>query len=264
MNPGEKLQQQKKIKELNVSRPKKTGGILAGFLALAIIVIVVLFVLLQQELSLNTNQTSGLTQAAEDVTSLADEADGFEDVLAIRGLAFDFAIKNRFDYVPVFEEGNIPTESSEYLFFAFIINLDNWGDDKGVMTKEYVEQVAKEYFNAQNINHGSMRKGWNFDGEKYTAVPSSVSEPPIYVLEKYETYQQDGLTVYALTMSRYTMGGIIPSDDDMKTIRQNIIADDLSKLDLVETEIFKFYFDDKNDFDKENDMVVFLSHTLKE
>ena len=26
-------------------------------------------------------------------------------------------------------------KSQEYLYYAFIINLDNWGDDKGIMTK---------------------------------------------------------------------------------------------------------------------------------
>ena len=51
----------------------------------------------------------------------------------LRSEYYDFAVKYRLDYVPFFTEGNAPADSTEYLYYAFAINLLNWGDDKGTM-----------------------------------------------------------------------------------------------------------------------------------
>ncbi len=37
---------------------------------------------------------------------------------ALREEYFEFAIKNRLDYVPIFEDGKAPSSSTEYLLFA--------------------------------------------------------------------------------------------------------------------------------------------------
>lgn len=72
---------------------------------------------------------------------------------------FEFGIENRLDYVPMFEEGKAPSSSTEYLDYAFAINLDNWGDDKGTMTRDYVEQVIRTHFEVENIIHSPLAKG---------------------------------------------------------------------------------------------------------
>jgi len=78
------------------------------------------------------------------------------DEAALQGDYFDFAIRYRLDYLPFFTEGNVPAESAEYLYYAFAINLDNWGDDKGTMTREYVEKVIHSHFEVGEINHAPL------------------------------------------------------------------------------------------------------------
>jgi transcriptional regulator with XRE-family HTH domain len=189
------------------------------------------------------------------------------DLAALRGEIFDCAIKNRFDYVPFFgEEEGAPADATEYLFFAFAINLDDWGDDKGTMTKSYVEGVAKEHFGVTSLEHGPMWKGWDFDGEKYVAVPCGIKDPPIYVLEKYSAYQdEEGRVVYEVTARYCTYLDIaVSGDEELAIIRQLIVSNDTKKLNTIQTEFFRFYMDDKGDFDKYNDVVVFLEHKLCE
>lgn len=176
------------------------------------------------------------------------------NIQKLRGDYFDFGIENRLDYVPMFEEGKAPSNSAEYLFYAFAINLDNWGDDKGTMTRDYVEQVINSHFEVKNIIHSSLRKGWDYDGEKYIAVPQGIKEKPIYVLQKLTTYVQDDRTVYDIILDECSFGGVIPSEEDMVKIHESIVAGDFSALEVLRTECFKYYLD-------ENGKVVFLSHT---
>lgn len=178
------------------------------------------------------------------------------DVQALRGTYFDFGIKNRLDYVPLFDEGKAPVSSTEYLFYAFAINLENWGDDKGTMTRDYVEQVIRTHFEVENITHAPLRKGWNYDNVKYTAIPQGIKEKPIYVLQKYNTYIENGRTVYEITLDDCSFGGVIPTDEDMENIRASIVSGDLSSLTLLQTEYFRYYLN------QNTGAVVFLSHTL--
>lgn len=179
----------------------------------------------------------------------------------LRGEYFDFAIENRLDYLPIFERGQAPTDTAPYLFYAFMINFANWGEDKGIMTKEYVEEVVEKYFKVENITHSSLRKGWAFDGEKYFAIPGGINEEPIYVLKEYYTFDNGERIVYHLTLdycnyldvSRGVEGAIIPSEEDMIKIREDILAGDLSTLQVLRTEKFSYYLEDNQ--------VVFLSHT---
>ena len=55
----------------------------------------------------------------------------------LRGEYFDFAQKYRLDYIPYFDD-SAPKDSSEYLMWAFAVNLDNWGEDKGTMRAQYI------------------------------------------------------------------------------------------------------------------------------
>lgn len=178
------------------------------------------------------------------------------DMEALRKEYFEFAIENRLDYVPLFEEGETPTQSQEYLYYAFIINLDNWGDDKGIMTKDYVEQVIQTHFEVDSVSHGPIERGWDYDGEKYIAHPAGVNEEPIYLLKTYDAYTQDQRTIFEITMDQCSFGGVIPTPDDMNNIKKSIVSGDLSALTTLQTERFQYYLDPATD------AVVFLSHTL--
>ena len=180
------------------------------------------------------------------------------DIETLRERYFEFAIENRLDYVPLFDEGEAPTHSEEYLFYAFAINLDNWGDDKGTMTKDYVGQVIATHFKVNDVTHGPMYKGWDYDGEKYIAHPSSIKEEPIYVLQDYNTYSKDQRIIYEIVMDYCSFGGAIPDPEDIITIKKNIKSGDLSALTVLDTEQFKYYLDPAAD------AVVFISHTLVE
>ncbi|HWP80164.1 MAG TPA: helix-turn-helix transcriptional regulator [Candidatus Acidoferrum sp.] len=189
------------------------------------------------------------------------------DLAALRGEIFDCAIQNRFDYVPFFDgEDGAPADATEYLFYAFSINLEGWGEDKGVMTKGYVEMVAREHFGVTALEHKSMWKGWDFDGEKYIAVPSSIADLPFYVLDKYAAYEDEsGRIVYEVTARHCNYLDIAVSGDEaLAAIRELIVSNNTERLNTINTEFFKFYIDDKANFDKYDDAVVFLEHKLYE
>jgi beta-lactamase regulating signal transducer with metallopeptidase domain len=169
---------------------------------------------------------------------------------------FDFAIKYRFDYIPFFAEGNAPQSSGAYLFYAFAINLDNWGTDKGTMSKTYVENVIKTHFEAKTIVHEALSKGWNFDGENYTAVPSGIRDKPIYVLTGLKVSVKDGKTVYEVALDYCNLAnGNIASDGDMVKIREEISNGDYSSLVSLQRETFTYYLGD-------NGEPVFIAHVM--
>ncbi|MGI6550403.1 MAG: copper amine oxidase N-terminal domain-containing protein [Syntrophomonadales bacterium] len=180
------------------------------------------------------------------------------DLSALREEYFQFGIENRLDYVPVFDEGKAPASSTEYLFWAFAVNLEKWGDEKGTMTRDYVEQVIRTHFEVDNITHAPMHKGWDYDGARYTAVPQGIKEKPIYVLREFDSYTENGRTVYRITLDNCSFGGALPTNEDMANIKASIIAGDLSALTVLQTECFQYYID------QATGDVVFVSHTLTE
>lgn len=169
---------------------------------------------------------------------------------------FDFAIKYRFDYVPFFAEGNGPRSSSEYLFYAFAINLDNWGQDKGTMSKKYVEKVINTHFEVKNIVNEGLKKAWNFDGKNYTAVPMGIKEKPIYVLTDLKVSTKGGKTVYEATMNNCGLAdGSLASDEVMVKIKGEIMKGDYSSLVSLQRETFTYYLND-------NGEPVFIAHIM--
>lgn len=181
----------------------------------------------------------------------------YNEVQTLRGEYFDFAVKYRLDYIPFFSEGNAPADSAEYLYYAFAINLENWGEDKGAMTREYVEQVIHSHFIVGEINHKPLPRGWDYDGEKYTAVPTSIRDEPVYVLKNIDTAFENGHTVYEVEMD-YCSTRQYPLDaEQRREIRAAIMAGDYSELTILQTEFFRYYTD-------ETTMEpIFLSHTLE-
>lgn len=169
---------------------------------------------------------------------------------------FDFAIKYRFDYVPFFAESNAPQSSSEYLFYAFAINLDNWGQDKGTMSKKYVEKVINTHFEVKSIVNEGMRKAWNFDGKKYTAVPMGILEKPIYILTNLKVSTKDGKTIYEAAMNNcYLADKGKASEEDMAKVRAEIERGDYSSLGISQRETFTYYLND-------NSEPVFIAHIM--
>lgn len=134
---------------------------------------------------------------------------------------YQFAQTYRLDYVPVFAEGSTPTESPAYLNYAFVLNLDNWGEQKGTMSKGYVGQVALTYFGLSEIAHLPMWKCWNFDGKTYTAMPQGFNPVPMYFLQSYETYKKDGVVYHEVVLDRcnnYAEGEIDPAALGLDTL----------------------------------------------
>ncbi|MBQ9992408.1 MAG: helix-turn-helix transcriptional regulator [Firmicutes bacterium] len=139
---------------------------------------------------------------------------------------FDFAQRWRLDYMPYFEQGKAPTESPEYLFWAFAINLDNWGEDKGRMSKEYVGDVVLQHFGVPALSHLSMWKGWDYENGLYTAYPGGLKELPLYALREFKTYYGEyGQPVYEVIVDSYSLAdGYIPSAENIESFRTHIIA----------------------------------------
>lgn len=206
----------------------------------------------------NPDTSPSASMGPTSATATGESNTTSSDIPALRGRYFDFGIENRLDYVPFFDEGKAPSSSAEYLFYAFAVNLENWGDDKGIMTRDYVEQVIRAHFEIKDIKHTPLRKAWDYDGGKYTAVPQGIKEKPIYVLQKINTHTQDGRTLYEIKLDYCSFGGVLPTDEDMANIRASMVSGDLSALTVLQTEWFQYYLD------QTTGAVVFLSHTLAE
>lgn len=176
----------------------------------------------------------------------------------LREYYFDFAQKYRLDYVPFFEEGEAPADSTEYLYFAFAVNLDGWGEDKGVMTREYVDETALAYFGVTGLNHLPAWKSWDFDGRCYTAYPGSVGELPVYVLQEYRTYWKDGAQYHEITLALCAPdSGELLTDEALRALRSEAAFGVPFGFSAVQTEVFVYRASTQN-FEKP----LFIAHTL--
>lgn len=179
------------------------------------------------------------------------------DNASLRGEYFDFAVHNRLDYVPFFEEGNAPTDIGEYLFYAFAINPDNQGNGKDAMTRDYVEKVICDRFEAGDISGASMiiNSRWDYNGMEYTAVPASINDKPIYVLKSIDSAVENDRTVYTVTMDYCATKEYSLNAGQWQEIRTAVVAGDYSALTVVRTESFRYYVDETTG------EPVFLSHS---
>lgn len=152
---------------------------------------------------------------------------------------YRLAQQHRFDYMPCFETGKAPTESPDYLFFAFAINLDNWGADKGKMSAAYVEDTVLSYFGVSSLSHLPLRKSWNYSEGVYTALPQGLRDLPVYAMRSMSVRLQDGITLYEIILDNYTLAnGNIPSLEDMKDFEQALPIIDTDKWQLNQSESF--------------------------
>ena len=128
---------------------------------------------------------------------------------------FDFAREYRLDYMPYFtQDEGAPTDSGEYLYWAYAINIDNRGDSIGTMTKDYVEETVHQHFGIIPGQHRSHRKSWDFNAETgtYVAWPESLREKPYYLLNSIEVHD-DRYTIHATCYS----ADYLPSEDSATT-----------------------------------------------
>jgi len=209
--------------------------------------------------TVTVTETVTVYEEAEATAPTEPEASGFS-LLQGQELAlwvFDFAQHWRIDYMPFFEKGKAPTESPEYLFWAFAINLDNWGEDKGRMSKEYVGDVVLQHFGVPALSHLSMWKGWDYENGIYTAYPGGLKELPLYALREFKTYYGEyGQPVYEVTVDSYSLAdGYIPDAEDIESFRAQLASpnEKVWRCDGSERLVFTFsgYFEKP----------LFLEHT---
>ena len=179
-----------------------------------------------------------------------DSSDKMSD---LRGEYFDFAQKYRLDYIPYFDD-SAPKDSSEYLMWAFAVNLDNWGEDKGTMRAQYIEDIVQKYFNVTDLAHNSLPKCWDYVDGVYTAVPSGINPLPIVILRSYEENETDGQTIYQISIdfADSKTYGAYPDDEQYRKIRQAIVKGYYDDLEIYQSDSFTFYL--------ANGEPVFISH----
>lgn len=121
------------------------------------------------------------------------------DLLELRDWFFRFGRAYRLDYMPRFTaEDGPPTDSGEYLYWAFAVNLDNWGADRGQMSMGYVNDIVKKHFQVLVTDHRSHHKQWTYDDQSqiYTAWPEGGRPAPYYLLNSIQV-EGDCFTVHA-------------------------------------------------------------------
>jgi len=178
----------------------------------------------------------------------------------LRRFYFDFARQYRLDYVPYFQRGQAPADSAEYLYFAFAVNLENWGEEKGRMTKEYVEETVFSYFNVSGLFHHSQRKSWDYDGAVYTAWPEGIKPLPLCSLAGCRIWDENGTQLCEITLdfcepSPETDVG----ENDGEALRERIAGGNLNGLTVASRETFVYARSHLN-FDRP----LFLSHSIAE
>ena len=172
----------------------------------------------------------------------------------LRGEYFDFAQKYHLNYIPYFEDNSATTDGSEYLMWAFAVNLDNWGEDKDTMSAAYIEEIVQKHFNVTDLAHNSLPKCWDYADGVYTAVPSGINPLPIVILRSYEENEADGQTIYQINVDfcNSKTYGASPNNEQYQEIRQAIVKGDYDDLEIYQSDSFTFYL--------ENDEPVFTSH----
>ena len=113
---------------------------------------------------------------------------------------FDLGLKMRFDYLPEVSQDKDPNLAS-FLMYAFFRQDDYLHYDE--MSKEYVEELARDNFAMGNISHASTKE-WEFDGDIYTPTGWSYNNNCFCELIKENTYQENDKTIYEVVLDNYS------------------------------------------------------------
>lgn len=168
---------------------------------------------------------------------------GFEnnDLQDLQRWFFDFAQEYRLDYMPYFtrDEG-APIDSGEYLYWAYAINADHWGDNAGTMTKDYVEETVQQYFGVVPGQHRSHRKSWDFNNETETYVEwrESLREKPYCLLNSIEV-DGDRYTIHATSYSV----DYLPTEEDAVRLKTKLLAGENTEMTPTSEIVLSFYLD---------------------
>lgn len=186
---------------------------LAAVLAvlLAIVSVALVFTLWRQTHPSHRQETETYPQSSEptgesappaDTTAPAEaEVQGFQnmDLMELRDWFFRFGREYRLDYMPRFTavEGP-PTDSGEYLYWAYAIKDDITSENVGKMSMGYVNDTVKKHFQVLAQDHRSHHKQWTYDGQSqmYTSWPEEMREMPYYLLNSIEI-EGNTFTVHA-------------------------------------------------------------------
>lgn len=181
------------------------------------------------------------------------------DMAALREYYFDFARIYRLDYIPAFERYQLPWDSSEYLFWAFAVNLEGWGEDKGTMTADYVDGMVARHFAHFGLTHQSMFKCWNYEDGVYTAVPQGIKEQPLYFLTGYATWEENGIRYHEITLEDMLLSsGMMATPEEDAALRERIIAGSTADLYPLQRETFLYHMSPT-----EPGVPVFDSHSIE-
>ena len=169
---------------------------------------------------------------------------------------YQFGQTYRVDYMPTFTAGDAPKESTAYLYWAFAINLDNWGEEKGTMSRTYVEQAVANHFGVTGLVHLPMVKGWDYDGEVYTAYPESLKELPIYTVSSCRIYrEEDGWLYYEVILDAYRhKEGVLIDPSGMATLEEVWAEYGRQNLEVAGREKLVYYYRNHQQ------IPVFVSH----
>lgn len=154
---------------------------------------------------------------------------------------FDFAQEYRLDYMPHFTQSEgAPEDSGEYLYWAYAINADHWGDNVGTMTKDYVEETVQQYFRILPGQHRSHWKSWDFntETETYTAWPESLREKPYYLLNSIDI-DGDCYTIHATCYNT----DYLPTEEDAVRLKAKLLDGENTDMIPVSEITVSFYLD---------------------
>jgi len=130
----------------------------------------------------------------------------------------DFAMDNRIDFIPNFDESTYKADDSvsteDFLMLTYYMNKDKLPEDL-TMSAELVEKVMKEHFGIEKVEHKSQFKGWTYiEAEnKYTPYPEGTAEDGLFDVINFNAYKEDSKKIYDVTLREYRFPFIFDKDD---------------------------------------------------
>lgn len=177
----------------------------------------------------------------------------------IRGKFFDLARAQRWDFLPLFNVGETPTEVSDYINWI-MCQAQVWAGfdepDKDLtpeeLSKEYVEEIISRHFNidvpmpmtACNVD------GFEFDGDKFMVWVGGWANLPDYELTDLSVDNINGIDVYTAKLLQYNNHGGLTETDRNTIIQGNA---DKSDVYVFRWREIQFYINESNN------EIVFIS-----
>ena len=152
------------------------------------------------------------------------------DELQLQYWFYDFDWEYRLDYMPHFPLSVGPsTDSGEYLFWAYAINYDNWGEERGKMPRQHVDEAVNSYFGITPVDHRTHDYAWTYDEdtELYIIYPAgSLKDRTHSILHSIE--QVDG--IYTVHATRYHWIHGYPTEEDNARLKAALFNSDFTEL----------------------------------